>query len=69
MPMPVLPIDYVAITVNTEEWLRGVVRGVNHRKTAGPDGITGTVLRDCADQLTEIFTTIFNISLHCPQML
>ncbi|KAK0151838.1 RNA-directed DNA polymerase from mobile element jockey [Merluccius polli] len=31
------------------------------RKAAGPDGVTGRILRDCADQLTEVFTTIFNL--------
>ncbi len=30
---------------------------------AGPDGITGRVLRSCADQLAGLFTSIFNESL------
>ncbi len=33
------------------------------RKAAGPDGITGRVLRSCADQLAGLFTSIFNESL------
>ncbi len=37
--------------------------GVNIRKAAGPDGITGRVLRSCADQLAGLFTSIFNESL------
>ncbi|KAK3521026.1 hypothetical protein QTP86_000581 [Hemibagrus guttatus] len=33
------------------------------RKAAGPDGISGRVLRACADQLAPVFTEIFNLSL------
>ncbi|XP_062903643.1 uncharacterized protein LOC134346246 [Mobula hypostoma] len=36
---------------------------VNQRKAAGPDNIPSRVLRGCADQLAEILTNIFNISL------
>ncbi len=36
---------------------------INARKTAGPDGIPGHVLRDCAAELGEVFTNIFNLSL------
>ncbi len=36
---------------------------MNVRKEAGPDGITGRVLRSCADQLVSLFTSIFNESL------
>lgn len=36
---------------------------VNTRKAAGPDGVTGRILKACADQLARIFTTIFNLSL------
>ncbi len=36
---------------------------MNVRKAAGPDGITGCVLRSCADQLAGLFTSIFNESL------
>ncbi len=36
---------------------------MNVRKTAGPDGITGRVLKSCADQLAGLFTSIFNESL------
>ncbi|KAI4880646.1 hypothetical protein NFI96_001018 [Prochilodus magdalenae] len=36
---------------------------VNPRKAAGPDNIPARVLRECADQLTDVFTDIFNISL------
>ncbi len=53
--------DYV-ITV-TEDEVRRALKGVNIRKAAGPDGITGRVLRSCADQLAGLFTSIFNESL------
>ncbi len=33
------------------------------RKAPGPDNIPGRVLRDCAVELTDVFTDIFNISL------
>ncbi|KAK3570548.1 hypothetical protein QTP86_022084 [Hemibagrus guttatus] len=36
---------------------------VNPRKPAGPDNIPGRVLRECAEQLADVFTDIFNISL------
>ncbi len=42
---------------------RRELRRVNIRKAAGPDGITGRVLRSCADQLAGLFTSIFNESL------
>ncbi|KAK3543099.1 hypothetical protein QTP70_010645 [Hemibagrus guttatus] len=36
---------------------------VNPRQSAGPDNITGRVLRECAEQLADVFTDNFNISL------
>ncbi|KAI4903023.1 hypothetical protein NFI96_010061 [Prochilodus magdalenae] len=36
---------------------------VNPRKAAGPENIPARVLRECADQLTDVFTDIFTISL------
>ncbi|KAK3570542.1 hypothetical protein QTP86_022078 [Hemibagrus guttatus] len=36
---------------------------VNPRKAAGPDNIPGRVLRECAEQIADVFTDIFNISL------
>ncbi len=50
------------ITV-TEDEVRRALKRVNIRKAAGPDGITGRVLRSCADQLAGLFTSIFNESL------
>ncbi len=54
--------DDHAITVLEDE-VRRELKGVNIRKAAGPDGITGRVLRSCADQLAGLFTSIFNESL------
>ncbi|KAK1786847.1 hypothetical protein P4O66_017229, partial [Electrophorus voltai] len=45
--------------------VRCTLRGVNPRKAAGPDNIPGCVLRECADQLADVLTDIFNISLSC----
>ncbi len=50
------------ITVSEDE-VRRALKRVNVRKAAGPDGITGHVLRSCADQLAGLFTSIFNESL------
>src|SRR4029434_8744946 len=36
---------------------------INPRKATGPDNIPGRVLRDCAEELKDIFTDIFNTSL------
>ena len=36
---------------------------VNIHKAAGPDGLPGRVLQACADQLADVFTDIFNMSL------
>ncbi len=50
----------------SEDDVRRELRRVNVRKTAGHDGITGRVLRSCADQLAGLFTSIFNESLATP---
>ncbi len=50
------------ITMSDDE-IRRALNRVNIRKEAGPDGITGRVLRSCADQLAGLFTSIFNESL------
>ena len=43
--------------------LCSVFTQVNINKAAGPDGLPGRVLRASADQLTSVFTDIFNLSL------
>ncbi|KAK3575513.1 hypothetical protein QTP86_028227 [Hemibagrus guttatus] len=49
--------------INSKHDVRRAFRRVNTRKAAGPDGISGRVLRACADQLAPVFTEIFNLSL------
>ncbi len=55
-------ITVTVITVSEDEVQRELKR-VNVRKAAGPDGITGRVLRSCADQLAGLFPSIFNESI------
>ncbi|KAK3540078.1 hypothetical protein QTP70_025654 [Hemibagrus guttatus] len=50
------------ISLSTTE-VHSVLSRVDPRKSAGPDGIPGRVLRACADQLAHVFTDIFNVSL------
>ena len=38
-------------------------RQVNIHTAAGPDGLPGRVQRECADQLSSVFTDLFNLSL------
>ncbi|KAK2918691.1 hypothetical protein Q8A73_003062 [Channa argus] len=47
----------------TPDSVRRSFSRINARKTPGPDNIPGRVLRDCAAELTNVFTDIFNISL------
>ncbi len=53
--------DHVIKVSEDEVWRE--LKRVNVRKAAGPDGITGRVLRSCADQLAGLSTSIFNESL------
>lgn len=41
------------------------LRRVNPKKAAGPDNIPGRLLREYADQLTDVLTDIVNLSLRC----
>eukprot|EP00061_Rhincodon_typus_P011482 g36526.t1 len=43
--------------------IRLVFLGVNPRKMMGPDGVPGRALGSCVDQLAEVFTHIFYLSL------
>ncbi|KAK3508267.1 hypothetical protein QTP70_017786 [Hemibagrus guttatus] len=43
--------------------VKRTLRRVNPWKSAGPDNIPGRVLRECAEQLADVFSDIFNISL------
>lgn len=57
------PLNTSYIFSVTKHDVRKVLRSVNPRKEAGPEGVTGRVLKDCADQLTGVFTGVFNRSL------
>ncbi|KAK3568591.1 hypothetical protein QTP86_009402 [Hemibagrus guttatus] len=52
-----------------EHDVRKAFRRVNSRKAAGPDSITGRVLKACAHQLAPVFTEIFNLSLEQSMIL
>ncbi len=43
--------------------VRKTLSRINPRKSAGPDNIPGRVLKDCAEQLTDVLRDIFNTSL------
>lgn len=43
--------------------VKHMLKAANLRKATGPDGVPGLVLKDCMDQLAEVFTRIFNQSL------
>lgn len=55
--------DGEPVLVLEQHQVRTVLKGVNVGKAAGPDGVPGRVLKACADQLTGVFTNIFNLSL------
>eukprot|EP00061_Rhincodon_typus_P009821 g33615.t1 len=60
-PAPTAP-DTPVPSVTASEF-RSVFLGVNPRKAMGLDGVPGRALRPCEDQLVEVFTDIFNLSL------
>ena len=63
-PHPPHPPGPSSSTLTLQEHeVRRVLRTVNPRKATGPDGVSGKVLRACADQLTGVLTSIFNLSL------
>ena len=59
---PPLPYDGSNLGLSTHE-VRLILRNINIRKAAGPDGVQGRVLKDCAAELAPVLTTIFNLSL------
>ncbi len=59
--LPTPPNDQVLCLSPVD--VRKTLSRVDPRKAAGPDNIPGRVLRDCAEQLTDVLTYIFNISL------
>ncbi|KAK2875601.1 hypothetical protein Q8A73_024029 [Channa argus] len=49
-------------TVSTTQ-VHKALRKINPRKAAGPDNIPGWALRACANELADVLTSIFNLSL------
>lgn len=43
--------------------VKRTLMAINTRKATGPDNIPGRVLKDCAEELKDVFTDIFNTSL------
>lgn len=43
--------------------MRCLLQAVNPKKAAGPEDISESVLRSCAELLAGVFTKIFNLSL------
>ncbi|KAK1795573.1 hypothetical protein P4O66_001069 [Electrophorus voltai] len=64
-PEKSIPLQNDQVLCLTAADVRRTLRGVNPRKAAGPDNIPGRVPRECADQLADVLTDIFNISLSC----
>ncbi|KAK3549707.1 hypothetical protein QTP86_007161 [Hemibagrus guttatus] len=58
----ILPPNDQVLCLSTADVRRTLCR-VNPRNSAGPDKIPGRVLRECAEQLADVLTDLFNISL------
>lgn len=54
--------EQTTVQVDRDQVLK-LFRGVRERKSPGPDGIGGRILKNCADQLADIFSFIFKLSL------
>ncbi|KAK3533136.1 hypothetical protein QTP70_008808 [Hemibagrus guttatus] len=54
------PLEDQVLCLTTAN-VRQTPRRVNPRKAVGPDNIPGRVLRECTEQLADVFTDIFNI--------
>eukprot|EP00061_Rhincodon_typus_P010009 g33944.t1 len=61
--MPALTAPNTPVPSTTAVGVRLVFPGVNPRKAMSPDGVSGRALRSCVDQLVEVFSDIFNLSL------
>ena len=46
-----------------ESDVKSQFKHLNAKKAPGPDGISPRLLKNCADQLSGVFTNIFNLSL------
>ena len=61
-PAPPPPQDACPLSISVHD-VRRAFKGLNIRKASGPDNIPGRVLKVCADQLADMYTDIFNLSL------
>eukprot|EP00061_Rhincodon_typus_P002070 g16538.t1 len=60
---PALTAPDTPVPSVTASEIRSVFLRINPRKVTGPDGVPGRAPRSSVDQLVEVFTNIFNISL------
>ena len=66
------PLTTVMILSIQEREVNRLCKRQNPRKAAGPDSVSPATLKQCADQLSPVFTYIFNTSLetcHVPACL
>ncbi|TWW75377.1 putative RNA-directed DNA polymerase from transposon BS [Takifugu flavidus] len=64
---PVPPSSPPSFTISEQDVRRQFAR-LNPRKAPGPDGVSPSTLRHCAEKLTPVFTDIFNSSLESCQV-
>ena len=72
LPSPPLPTNSVTSLSIQEGEVNRLFKRQNPRKAAGPDAVSPATLKNCADQLSPVFTYIFNTSLetcHVPACL
>ena len=62
-PQKTPPPPHDQVLCLSAESVKRALSTINPRKATGPDNIPGRVLRDCAEELKDIFTDIFNTSL------
>ncbi|XP_076581854.1 uncharacterized protein LOC143317730 [Chaetodon auriga] len=62
MPPPPPPTSVTTLSIHERDVNR-LFRGQNPRRAAGPDSVSPSALKHCADQLSPVFTDIFNTSL------
>ncbi len=63
LPPPATPFSPTPPIQISKDEVHQVFRKQKRKKAPGPDGVTPVCLKSCADQLTPIFTKIFNRSL------
>ncbi|KAM9821543.1 uncharacterized protein ACBT44_007087 isoform 2-T2 [Syngnathus typhle] len=62
-PLKATPPSHELPLCLSADSVRRALAAINIRKVAGPDNIPGRALKDCAGELTGVFTDIFNTSL------